>query len=110
MSWGVTPPFRPALIEVSSTRTGVSEATGKRLFVVDFEVENPDLLEGVEPKVTTSAGIVERVQLIPDTRHGKGRLIFEIDLQGAPAAELRAVLERVDTNVSETWLYRWSAT
>lgn len=110
MSWGVTPPFKPALIEVSSTRTGVSEATGKRLFVVDFAVDNVELLDGVEPKVTTSAGIVERVQLIPDVQHGKGRLIFEIDLQGAPATELRAVLERVDTNVSETWLYRWSAT
>lgn len=110
MNWGMSAPFMPALFEVAETRTGVSESSGKRMFVIDFEVQNPELLDDVEPKVSASSGVIEKAQLIKDAKNGHARLTFEVDMQGAPVTELRAVLQRGKDRVSETWLYRWSAT
>lgn len=107
MYWGLETPVQPTVARVQSTKTGVA-ASGARLFIVDFESENASLFDGAVASVTTSQGAVANVTLTRNAHTGGARLSFELENAGA-AAELRAVLNRGDRAVSETWLYRWSA-
>ncbi len=110
LSWGMDAPIKPNLASVHATRTGMSETTKGRLFVVDFDVSDAKRMDGVEAKVSATSGKVSNVNVKVDEKRNRVRLSFELDAAGASASELRAVLTRVDRPVSETWLYRWSAT
>lgn len=109
LDWGMETPVRAPLAEVHSTRTGLSEANGKRLFIVDFDIDDVETAENVEAEVTSSSGAVQVRSLKFDLDHGRLRLTFELDQSGVSETELRAVLLRGEQPASETWLYRWSA-
>ncbi len=110
MNWGLDTPFRPALSTVRSTRTGLMETGGNRLFIVDFDLERPELFDDIEPEVSASTGKITHVNLIADEERRKVRLTFQLAMDGNAETELRAVLNLVGQPVSETWLYRWSET
>lgn len=109
MDWGMEPPVRPPLAEVHSTRTGVSEGNGKRLFIVDFDMADVSSADDLTAEVSTSAGAIGAKVLTADRRNDRLRLTFELEQPGGSDAELRAVLKRGEMPASETWLYRWKA-
>lgn len=88
-----------------STRTGAVEGARAVRYVLDT-APGGTLPDGV--KVESSAGEVRHVTLRANPETGGHRLAFELHPGGARLAELRAVLRRGATPVSETWLNRWT--
>lgn len=119
LSWGDDPAFQPGAMVVKGTMVGRATLEGAspvRRFVIDFAPQQ--LLDGKpapEPKasVTTSAGKISNIVVIPDPMIGQGqgwRVNFELDPGNATVIELRTVLEFPDGRASETWVYRWTVT
>jgi glucans biosynthesis protein len=107
--WCWTPPERPALASVTSTRQGRGSGGRRRRFVVEFAGENlaatiPDL----EAALTTSPGGIsaKKVWCYPERKIV--RIAFELDPGGESACELRLLLQAGAKPLSETWLYRWT--
>jgi periplasmic glucans biosynthesis protein len=106
--WSEQPPDLPLLARVAATRGGVSVNDPKlRSLVVDFDFgETP--VEGIEPRVTASAGNVRGIWLVRLPREAQVRAAMTFDPEGADLSELSLVL--VDSNgnaASETWVARW---
>lgn len=117
LSWGGDPTFVQGGMVVADTmigRASLEEDSPQRRFVIDFAPQQ--LLEGKpapEPKatVTTSAGTISNVVVIPNPKIGQGqgwRVNFELDPEKATLVELRVVLDFPDERPSETWVYRWT--
>ncbi|WP_155140534.1 glucan biosynthesis protein [Aquisalinus luteolus] len=108
MYWGDNAPIKPSFAQVEATRVGVPiNNSANRLFVIDFVSGNNALLDGAQIHVSSSAGTVQGVTLQENPVTGGRRLTFELSPEGANVAELRALLMRGGSPVSETWLYRW---
>jgi glucans biosynthesis protein len=110
--WCWDPPGPPPTVRITDTRTGVGSKEGMRLFVLELTGEAlkglpPDT--ALTPDVSASKGHILNpvVQSNPET--GGWRLSFELDPGGEKLVELRAVLTRDKTPLSETWLYRWTS-
>lgn len=107
--WTTTPRVLPRLGRVTATRTGPTRDGKRRLFVVDFVGAGREI-EGLELDVGSSAGRVSNTTLQPN-RLTKGiRATFELNPGDANLAELRMRIMRGDRPMTETWLYRWTAT
>lgn len=112
MHWCWTPPERPSLAAVISTRTGRGQGGGRRRrFLVDFSSEDfadPAKAAGLKPNLTNQRGRVGNVdgRLVPEQK--LYRVGFDLDPEAANQVELRLVLEREGQAQSETWLYRWT--
>lgn len=106
--WGANVPNPPDLAWVVATRTGLAPVSERRLFVVDFQSAAP-LPANVRPELWASAGKLFGLagHVLP-TPNGY-RVSFELDPAGAPLSELRLVLTDGTKQLSETWLYRWTA-
>jgi periplasmic glucans biosynthesis protein len=107
--WTTTPPnLMPRLARVIETRSGPSFDGKRRLFVVEF-VGAGTSIEGMQLEVGASAGKVSHPVLQPN-RLTKGiRASFELSTEEASVAELRMRIVKDDRPVTETWLYRWTA-
>jgi periplasmic glucans biosynthesis protein len=106
--WADQPPDQPPLARVAATRGGVSVNDPRlRSIVVDFDFgEAPS--EGLEPRVTASAGAVKGIWLVRLPREAQLRAAMTFDPEGADISELSLVL--VDSSghpASETWVSRW---
>ena len=108
MEWGMDMPINPPTARVHATRTGISEVSGRRLFLVDFKVADLERAIDWDPVVSASEGEIENVTITPDPRSGVLRLSFELAAAGGSNVELRALLNSDGQAASETWLYRWS--
>src|SRR5690606_2303278 len=107
--WTTTPRVQPSLGRVTATRTGPTRDGKRRLFVVDFVGAGRDV-DGLELDIGSSTGRISNATLQPN-RLTKGiRATFELDPQNADLVELRMRIMRGDRPVTETWLYRWTAT
>ena len=109
LHWALNPPAIPSVAAVSQTRSGQVPNSGNRLFVIDFEPTNTELLEAAEANVSASAGEVSNVTIKHQHETGLTRLSFELDPGSAQVVELRALLTRGGKAVTETWIYRWRA-
>jgi len=90
------------------TRSGPTFDGKRRLFAVDF-VGVGRTAEGLEMDTGTSAGRLVNL-LMQQNPVTKGiRASFELEAGGAPVAELRLRLLRDKKPITETWLYRWTA-
>ena len=108
MHWSADAPIRPAIARVEETRIGVPvNSPNRRLFVIDFNSGDPSLLEDAQVSVSTAQGTIRDAILEDNPSTGGKRLTFQLDTEGGNVAELRAVLNRGGSAVSETWLYRW---
>lgn len=85
---------------------GMNYDQSRRLYVVDFV--GGDLTGDIKPHVSASAGKVSNVVAHANDQTGGIRLSFEFDPDNADLSEFRALLQRGETPVSETWLYRWT--
>ena len=106
--WGTNVPNPSDLASVVATRTGLAPVSERRLFVVDFQSTDP-LPANVRPELWSSAGKLYGLtgHALP-TPNGY-RVSFELDPAGAALSELRLVLTDGTKQLSETWLYRWTA-
>ena len=108
LRWTDTPRVLPRLGRVTSTRSGPSPDGKRRRFIVEFVGAGRET-EGLKLDVGTSAGRLSNLALHPN-RLTKGiRASFELTPGEASLAELRMRVLRGDKPVTETWLYRWTA-
>lgn len=107
MVWSLPQPVMAPVARVTATKVGLSPATKRPMFIIDFDSDNGELLRDALPQVSTSAGAIISPVVQPNTRTGGVRLSFELDPEDASLCELRALLTKADHSVSETWLYRW---
>jgi periplasmic glucans biosynthesis protein len=110
--WCWDPPGPPPLVRVAETRAGIGSNGKTRLFVLEC---NGDALKGLPPEtvltpdVSAKPGKILNPVAQPNPETGGWRMSFELDPGGEKAIELRAVLTRDKSPVSETWLYRWTS-
>ncbi len=97
----------PRLLRFATTRHGIAEQGKLRHFVLDTTPE-PTPAPLPDPEVQASAGAIENavVQTNPET--GGLRLAFHLRPGGARLVELKARLLRAGTQVSESWVWRWT--
>jgi glucans biosynthesis protein len=109
LRWTKMPPrVMPSLGRVTGTRTGPSFDGKRRLFVIEY-VGAGRAVEGLTLDVGSSAGRISNVLLQPN-RLTKGiRASFELSPGDSSVAELRMRVLRDNRPVTETWLYRWTA-
>ncbi len=108
MRWTKQPKLTPAIGKVTSTRTGPSFDGKRRIFVVEFTGTGREI-EGLRIDLGTSSGKLSNQVLQPSPLTKGVRASFELEPANADVAELRLRLMRGDKPVSETWLYRWTA-
>lgn len=111
MTWGEGEPAAMAgVAQVLSTRMGVQE-DGQRIAVIDFAAHAALPLDPGEVTIHTSAnaGKVSPGILQGNPETGGLRLAFSFDPAGRGEVELRAQLLRAGKQISEVWLYRWTA-
>jgi len=108
MHWTTLPRVLPALGRVVMTRTGPSFDGKRRLFTIDFEGTGRSV-EGLQIDLGTSAGKVSNMNLQANATTRGLRASFELAPGDAGLAELRLRLLRGNRPVTETWLYRWTA-
>ena len=107
MIWSLPQPVVAPVAKVTATKVGISPASKRPMFVIDFESDNSELLRDAVPQVSTSSGTIISPVVHPNPKTGGIRLSFELDAKDASLCELRALLTKADHSVSETWLYRW---
>ena len=110
MYWGDEPAQPAPVARVLNTAIGRG-FQGQLLAAIDF-ADHPAIPRDLE-QVTRFTGINRGsatkgvLQRNPET--DGPRLVFSFDPGSARAVELRAQLRHKGTNISEVWLYRWSA-
>lgn len=106
------PPVDGAKARVIATRTGERVFEAGRMFAIDYEA-HPALGSdpaALEARVTTTAGEVTGVLVLPNPDTGGVRVDVTVILPTDQPVEMRVELWRGKANVvGETWLYRWMA-
>lgn len=109
--WCWDAPERPDMALTTRSHSGV--VGKKRRYFVEFGgdvLADADRTKGMSPTLTATAGSVTLLRTVSVPERKSYRVLFELDPQGAPSAELRLVLEAGGKRISETWLYRWTPT
>jgi glucans biosynthesis protein len=104
--WGAGA-VRADVATVAATRSGAKpDGSGLRHFVIDFA--GGDSFAAPLADVWASGGDIRNVLVSdgpsPDTR----RLSFDLDPKDAAAVELHAALKDQTSQLTETWLFRWT--
>lgn len=94
--------------ETLATRSGASLDGKRRIFQIDF-VGAGDKVEGLRLDLSASAGKLSNLTLVPNPSIKGMRASFEIDPRDADLIELRLRVMRGEQPVTETWIYRWTA-
>ncbi|MBF9234567.1 glucan biosynthesis protein [Microvirga sp. BT350] len=108
--WCWSPPERPPLATVATTRVGRGSGGRRRRFAVDFsgDMLGDTLPADLKPVLTVGPGTVQNVKLWPYPERKTVRVAFELDPGNENACEMRLILEAGGKPISETWLYRWT--
>ncbi len=121
LTWCQEPPVGPGLATVSQTLVGASNRQeGLRVFYADFAgTEKFNLCDDLDDfcagrtrnvELSASAGSFVNVAIRRNQIAGGHRVSFEYQpAPGSPQADLRCVLVSGGKQVSEVWLYRWTA-
>jgi glucans biosynthesis protein len=108
--WCWTPPARPSLATVASSRAG---KIGKRWrFIVEFVADlfaDPRRAAEVSASIEPSAQVALAFPIYRYPERRSIRVVFDLDPGSESFCELRVVLKTADQPASETWLYRWTA-
>src|SRR5450631_1092585 len=106
--WSAEPAQPKSLGKTVATRSGASIDGKRRVFLLDF-IGAGEKVDGLRLDLTASAGrIANAVVMSNGALHGL-RASFELDPRDAELIELRLRIMRGDRPVTETWLYRWTA-
>ena len=108
LRWGNGPGDEEELARVNYSRMGRSFDKQRLLFILDFDKPfAPE--EAASVVASTSAGKISNTVMQANPSSGGSRVSFELDTEDAKLVELRLQLKTGDKPVSETWLYRWTA-
>ena len=108
--WCWTPPARPPLATVVSSRAG--KVGKRRRFVVEFVADqfaDPQKAAAVNAAIEAAPGQIASSRLFAYKDRRSIRVAFDLDPGSESYSELRVVLKAGGQPVSETWLYRWTA-
>lgn len=108
LSWGAEGKFPKKFGKTLSTRSGASIDGKRRMFQIDI-VGAGEKIDGLHVDLGTTAGKLSNVVLVPNPGIHGLRASFELDTGNADLVELRMRIMRNTQPVSETWLYRWTA-
>jgi len=108
LRWLPQPRAASAVGRVSGTRTGPTSDGKRRLFVVDFDGMGTSI-EGLSIDVGASKGKISNATLQRFPALRSIRASFQLAPGEADVTELRLRLLRDSKPVTETWLYRWTA-
>jgi len=105
-------PRRPPLGRVEATRIGPGRDAGMRRFTLDFAGGPLDELGSDAPlEVVAEAyrGELGPPALVRHQQIGGWRVWFDLNPHGEELCELRCFLKLRGEQVTETWIYRWTA-
>jgi glucans biosynthesis protein len=108
LRWNATPRITPSLGRVTATRSGPTIDGKRRIFVIDFAGAGRNI-EDLKIDVGASAGKLSHPMLQQNPLTKGVRASFELDPSGSNLVELRLRLLRANRPITETWLYRWTA-
>lgn len=108
MRWNSQPKLTPALGKATSTRTGPTFDGKRRMFIVEYTGVGRATNE-LKIDAGASAGRLSNIVLQPNPLTKGVRASFELAPGDADVVELRMRLLRGERPVTETWLYRWTA-
>nr|WP_233270338.1 glucan biosynthesis protein G [Chachezhania sediminis] len=111
LTWGPRAPREGAMPRVMNTRMGKDLESDRRLAVIEFEAhplldEGP---EGIDVYLWSPSADLSDPVLVRNPESGGLRLAFTFDPGEEDHVELRGQLRRGGENISEVWLYRWTA-
>jgi glucans biosynthesis protein len=109
ITWLAEPALPKGMGKVVATRSGASIDGKRRVFILDF-VGAGERIDGLRLELAVSKGKVSNATLMSNASIHGLRASFEIDPKDADLIELHLRVMRGDTPVTETWLYRWTAT
>ncbi len=109
IAWLAEPEMQKGLGKVLATRSGASLDGKRRVFILDF-VGAGEKIDGMRLDLAASTGKISNATLMSNVSVHGLRASFEIDPADAELVELRLRVMRGDKAVTETWLYRWTAT
>jgi glucans biosynthesis protein len=108
MGWLEMPKLPEGVGMTIATRSGASVDGRRRVFQIDF-IGAGEQTDGLRVDLGASAGRISNVQLLPNRGIHGLRASFELDPNGADLIELRLRVVRDNRPLTETWLYRWTA-
>jgi glucans biosynthesis protein len=108
ITWNALPKPLKGMGTTMATRSGASLDGRRRVFLVDF-VGAGDNVDGLRLDLSASAGKLSNVALLSNAALHGVRASFEIDPNGADLIEMRLRVMRGNKPITETWLYRWTA-
>jgi glucans biosynthesis protein len=108
ITWNALPKLPKGVGMTVATRSGASIDGKRRVFLVDF-VGAGEKVEGLRLDLGASAGKLSNVTLLSNAALHGMRAGFEMDPNGADLIEIRLRVMRGSTPITETWLYRWTA-
>jgi glucans biosynthesis protein len=108
LSWIDELKFPRNLGKALATRSGASLDGKRRVFQIDF-VGTGEKIDGLHLDMGNSSGKVSNMMLLSNPNTHGIRASFELDPAGADLVELRLRVMRDAQPVTETWLYRWTA-
>lgn len=97
----------PPIATVASTRTG-AKPDGSRHFVIDFAGDPHFAAAAQTADLWANAGEIRNAVISDGPDAWSRRLSFDLDPKGAPAIELHAALSDETSQLTETWLFRWT--
>jgi periplasmic glucans biosynthesis protein len=109
VTWLAEPAVPKGQGKVVATRSGASIDGKRRVFILDF-VGAGERIDGLHLDLGASTGKISNATLMANNAIHGLRASFEIDPADAGLIELRLRVLRGDKPVTETWLYRWTAT
>jgi glucans biosynthesis protein len=109
LSWLAEPALPKDLGEFVATRSGASLDGKRRVFILDI-VGAGEKTDGLRLDLGVSAGKLSNPTLRSNLALHGLRASFEVDPGDADLIEMRMRVMRGDRPVTETWLYRWTAT
>jgi glucans biosynthesis protein len=109
ITWLAEPALPKGMGKVVATRSGASLDGKRRVFILDFAGAG-EKIDGLHLDLGASTGRISNATLMSNNAIHGLRASFEIDPGDAGLIELRMRVLRGDKPVSETWLYRWTAT
>jgi glucans biosynthesis protein len=109
ITWLAEPALPKNLGKIVATRSGASLDGRRRVFLLDV-VGAGERIDGLRLDLAASTGRISNATLMSNASIHGLRASFEIDPNNADLIELRLRVMRGDKPVTETWLYRWTAT
>ena len=97
-----------SLARVIATELGLApEATTLRRFDITFEADAPLPAGHLTPDVWSAGGKLSNIRVARDGDH-RARLRFDLEPGAASVVELHAALGGETSQLTETWLFRWT--